>query len=185
MSRIILETQRLILKSLGPDLSEPLLQFRIRNKDFFRPWSPAYAEDYFTIEYTSKNAAFIEAETESRRTIKFVLFKKEDQTNIIGSVSLSNIIMGPFKSCFMGYRIDEAENNKGFATEAIREVIRYGFEELGLHRIEANIIPRNAASIRIADKTGFTYEGLSKKYLKINGVWEDHMHYAILNEKLE
>jgi [ribosomal protein S5]-alanine N-acetyltransferase len=185
LSRITLQTDRLILKSLGPDLAEELLEFRKRNEEFFRPWSPAYSDEYLTIEYTIKNSEFIAAETDSKRTIKFVLFKKDEQIRIIGSVSLSNIIMGPFKSCFIGYRIDEQENDKGYATEAITEIIRFGFEELGLHRIEANIIPRNAASVRIAEKTGFTFEGLSKKYLKINGVWEDHLHYVILNDKLE
>jgi ribosomal-protein-alanine N-acetyltransferase len=172
-----------VLKSLDPELAEELLEFRKRNEGFFRPWSPEYPEDYLTIEYTLKNAEFIDNETNEGKTIKFVLFKKEEPKRIIGSISLSNIIMGPFKSCFMGYRIDEKENSKGYATEAIKEVIRYGFEKLGLHRIEANIIPRNAASVRVAEKNGFVYEGLSRRYLKINGIWEDHMHYVILNEE--
>jgi ribosomal-protein-alanine N-acetyltransferase len=64
-------------------------------------------------------------------------------------------------------------------------VVEYAFNELKLHRIEANIIPRNAGSIRAVEKAGFTCEGTSKKYLQINGVWEDHAHYVRLNEKVE
>jgi ribosomal-protein-alanine N-acetyltransferase len=59
------------------------------------------------------------------------------------------------------------------------------FGEYGLHRIEANIMPRNAASLRVVEKAGFHREGLAKKYLKINGVWEDHIHMVLLNDRME
>ncbi len=70
-------------------------------------------------------------------------------------------------------------------TEAIVKMVAIAFEKLSLHRIEANIIPRNTRSIRTVEKAGFEYEGISKKYLKINGVWEDHVHMVILNEAME
>ncbi len=111
--------------------------------------------------------------------------KKEDQGRIIGSVALSNIIRGVFQSAFIGYRLDKEEINKGYMTEAIVKMVAIAFEKLSLHRIEANIIPRNTRSIRTVEKAGFEYEGISKKYLKINGVWEDHVHMVILNEAME
>jgi ribosomal-protein-alanine N-acetyltransferase len=67
-------------------------------------------------------------------------------------------------------------------TEAIRKGIEIVFQECGLHRIEANILPRNLRSLRVAEKLGFVNEGLSRRYLCINGVWEDHIHMALLNE---
>ena len=70
-------------------------------------------------------------------------------------------------------------------TEAVNECVRIAFEELGLHRIEANIMPKNKASLGLARKCGFREEGISPKYLKINGVWEDHIHMVKLNESLE
>lgn len=70
-------------------------------------------------------------------------------------------------------------------TEALKAAIRYIFEEWKLHRIEANIIPRNAASIRVIEKLGFEREGYCRKYLKINGIWEDHYSYALLNKAVE
>ncbi|MFR2405064.1 MAG: GNAT family N-acetyltransferase, partial [Eubacterium callanderi] len=66
-----------------------------------------------------------------------------------------------------------------------RKGIETAFGPLGLHRIEANIIPRNRASLRVAEKLHFRNEGLSSKYLKINGVWEDHIHMVLLNEEME
>ena len=64
---------------------------------------------------------------------------------------------------------------------AVEMLVRYAFEELKLHRIEANVMPRNAASLRILEKNDFVNEGLSKYYLRINGIWEDHIHMVKLN----
>ena len=67
-------------------------------------------------------------------------------------------------------------------TEAVRAAADIAFTDLDLHRIEANIMPRNGASLRVAEKAGFYHEGLALKYLRINGVWEDHIHMVLLRE---
>ncbi len=74
---------------------------------------------------------------------------------------------------------------KGYITEAIKEGIKIIFDEYGLHRIEANIMPRNLASLRVTEKLGFLNEGISKKYIKINGKWEDHIHMVLLNDNID
>jgi [ribosomal protein S5]-alanine N-acetyltransferase len=180
-----LETQRLVLKSLEKQDSDMFYDFLMRNYEFFKPWSPKYEENYKKKEAYNAKMDYMIKEHSEGRTIKFFLFKKEDASKIIGTTVLSNVVRGPFLSCFLGYRIDEKENGNGYATEAIKKVVEYAFNELNLHRIEANIMPRNIASIKVVEKLGFTCEGISKKYLQINGVWEDHMHYVILNEKIE
>ncbi len=182
---IHLETQRLKLKSLENKDSELFYNFLMRNYDFFMPWSPEYDEDCLKQEIHNSKVDFLVNESKEGRTIKFCVFKKGDQSKIIGTTVLSSIVRGPFLSCFLGYRVGEKENGKGYATEAITEISDYAFRDLKLHRIEANIIPRNTASIKAIEKAGFTYEGISKKYLKINGVWEDHLHYVLLNEEIE
>ena len=70
-------------------------------------------------------------------------------------------------------------------TEALRRGIQIIFEDYGLHRIEASIMPRNQRSIKVTEKLGFVNEGLSRRYLKINGVWEDHIHMVLLNEDMD
>lgn len=70
-------------------------------------------------------------------------------------------------------------------TEAVEAVVNHAFQELHLHRIEANIMPRNRASLRVVEKLGFRNEGVSREYLKINGKWEDHIHMVLLNEEME
>ena len=83
------------------------------------------------------------------------------------------------------YQRNKDEINQGYMTEAIKTAVDYAFKELNLHRIEANIMPKNKASLKVVEKLGFINEGISKKYLKINGSWEDHIHMVLLNEELE
>ena len=116
--------------------------------------------------------------------IKFGVFLKNNLSKIIGTIAFSNIVYGPFLSSYLGYRLDEHENGKGYISEGIKTGIRYVFDELKLHRIEANIVPHNIRSIEVVEKLGFKLEGRSEKYIQINGKWEDHLHYVMLNEKI-
>jgi ribosomal-protein-alanine N-acetyltransferase len=182
---IKLETNRLILHPLNIRHSEMYFDFLIRNAGFFKKWSPKYDERYFELDYHKKRLENIEAEYKAGRQIKFGAFLKEDIAKIIGTVAFGNIIKGPFQSCFLGYRLDEKENGKGYMSEAIKKGLEYMFTEIKLHRIEANIVPYNSASISVVEKLGFRLEGFSRNYLQINGKWEDHLHYVILNRELE
>jgi [ribosomal protein S5]-alanine N-acetyltransferase len=100
-----------------------------------------------------------------------------------GEVSLGSVLRGPFQSSSIGYWIDEAQAGHGYVPEGVALVIRYGFETLGLHRMEAAIVPRNAKSRRVADKLGLRDEGVAARLLQIRGVWEDHVRYAITYEE--
>jgi ribosomal-protein-alanine N-acetyltransferase len=83
----------------------------------------------------------------------------------------------------MGYKSDKDEVNKGFITEAVRSGIEIMFSEYGMLRIEAHVMPNNKASIRILEKIGFINEGISHKFLEVNGVWQDHIHFVLINDK--
>ena len=113
---------------------------------------------------------------------RFYIVPKEQPGQIIGMVALNNVVWGSFCSCFLGYKLDKDWLRQGLMSEAVNECVRIAFEELGLHRIEANIMPRNIASLGVVRRCGFVEEGLARKYLKINGVWEDHLHMVKLNE---
>ena len=120
----------------------------------------------------------------NKEMLRFWVHKKNSDV-VIGQVAFTNIIRGAFQSCFLSYKLDCEELNKGYITEAIEKGIEIMFKEYKLHRIEANILPRNKASLRVAEKLGFEYEGESPKYLHINGKWEDHVHMVIRNKELE
>ena len=102
---------------------------------------------------------------------------------LVGEVSLGSVQRGPFQSCFIGYWIDERYAGCGYMPDAVAIVLRYGFEELRLHRMEAAIVPRNAKSRRVAAKLGLRDEGTATRFLQIQGVWEDHVRYAITREE--
>ena len=93
------------------------------------------------------------------------------------------MLRGPFQSCFIGYWIDERYAGCGYTPDAVAIVMRYGFEELGLHRMEAAIVPRNSKSRRVAAKLGLRDEGTATRFLQIQGTWEDHVRYAITREE--
>lgn len=178
----MLETERLILKPSDVSLVRALLDFQIRNRDFFRAFDPLRAEDFYSLE-CQRELLNAEAEQAAHREgYRFYIFPKEKPDLLIGTVGLSNIIRGVFLSCFMGYKIDQGYQSRGYMTEAVKAVCAFAFNALGLHRIECNIMPQNEASLRVAEKCGFVWEGLARKYLRINGVWEDHVHMARINE---
>jgi ribosomal-protein-alanine N-acetyltransferase len=183
--KISLESERLKMVSLDSSDAEQFFDFLLRNKEYFRRWGPEYEKDYFSVWYHKAWLESMERGTTEGRQIMFGTYLKTNPNRIIATVSFSNIIKEIFQSCYLGYRVDENETKKGIASEAITRAAEYMFSEVKIHRIEANIMPSNAASIRVMEKLGFVNEGLSKKYLKINGKWEDHFHYVLLNSSVE
>ena len=99
-----------------------------------------------------------------------------------GEINLTSIQRGPFQNGYVGYWIDEDHAGCGYIPEAFVVLIRFAFEELHLHRLEAAVVPRNQASRRVVEKLDLRDEGTALKYLEINGTWEDHVRYAITTE---
>ncbi|WP_394522556.1 GNAT family N-acetyltransferase [Lacrimispora sp. JR3] len=178
----IYETDRLILKSSDVSFTDLVFNYYLRNQSFLKEWEPLRDTEYYTKTYQKK---LLEEDAANPNSVIFWIFKKEEADKIIGSFAFTNISRGAFLSCFLGYKLDQEELNKGYMTEAVRQGIKIMFEDLGLHRIEANIMPRNKRSMKVTEKLGFFEEGLSRKYLKINGIWEDHIHMVLLNEEIE
>jgi len=102
---------------------------------------------------------------------------------LAGEINVSGIQRGPFQNAYVGYWIDEARAGQGYVPEALATVARFAFEDVRLHRLQVAIIPRNRASRRVVEKLKLREEGLAVRYLAINGVWEDHLRYAITAEE--
>ncbi|MEZ5239154.1 MAG: GNAT family protein [Microthrixaceae bacterium] len=100
-----------------------------------------------------------------------------------GEVNLNTIQRGARQNAYVGYWVDQAVAGQGYVPEAVVAVLRFAFEDLGLHRVQISIVPRNTASRRVVEKLGLREEGLAERYLQINGVWEDHIRYAITSEE--
>lgn len=102
---------------------------------------------------------------------------------VVGVFNASQISRGNFLSAYLGYYACVPYAGRGLMREALPQVIAYLFDEIGLHRIEANIQPGNAASIALARGAGFRLEGFSPRYLRIDGVWQDHERWALLADE--
>ena len=100
-----------------------------------------------------------------------------------GEINVNGVQRGPFQNAYVGYWVDVSCAGQGLAPEAVVVVARHAFEELGLHRLQIAIIPRNTASRRVVEKLAIRDEGVAVRYLEINGVWEDHIRFAITLEE--
>ena len=121
---------------------------------------------------------------QERTAFRFYIKPVGEPQKIIGIIGLNHVVWGAFCSAFLGYKLDKHYINKGYMSMAVELLAAYAFEELHLHRIEANVMPKNSASLRVLEKNCFINEGTSKYYLKINGKWEDHIHMVKINYEM-
>ncbi len=103
--------------------------------------------------------------------------------NFAGEINLNSVQRGAFQSSYLGYWIDEARAGQSYTPEGVLLVVRFALEQLGLHRVQISIVPRNSASRRVVEKLGVRSEGVAVRYLEINGTWEDHIRFAITSEE--
>jgi len=114
----------------------------------------------------------------------------EQSTNsIVGKITLGNIERGPFNNGRFGYWLGAGFEGKGYMLEALTLAVRHAFTPmaeggLGLHRVNANIMPSNGRSRAVLERVGFVKEGYSEKYLQIRGVYEDHERWAMTVESI-
>lgn len=165
-----------------PALAEAVLRYYLRNRDFLAPFEPVRTPEFYTRTSQRELLALEKAAWAERRGYRFYLMR---QGEVIGAIGLNNVIWGAFRSAHLGYKLDKHFLNRGYMTMAVDMVTKFAFEELNLHRIEANVMPRNHASLRVLEKNAYENEGLSRAYLNINGRWEDHIHMVKLNSGRE
>ena len=109
----------------------------------------------------------------------FLVWERESE-GLIGVINITNIVLGPFRSGYLGYFAFAGFERRGLMRQGLLAVLRHAFKSLKLHRLEANIQPGNTASIALAKSCGFSKEGYSPRYLKIGGRWRDHERWAVL-----
>ncbi|GGH02491.1 GNAT family N-acetyltransferase [Silvibacterium dinghuense] len=152
-----------------------LIAANLANRPYHEPWARPFTDDagfhaWFARCVTGPNVSLLAREPRSGE--------------LIGVVNLNEIVMGAFRSCFVGYYGYERWSGQGYMTAALRAAATFAFRDLGLHRLEANIQPENLASIRLAQRAGFQKEGFSPRYLFLDGAWRDHEHWVLLNPEL-
>ena len=162
-----MENEIIRLLPAGPELAGPVTAYLQRSWEY--------------------QQVLLEEEARAREAgtgFRFYIQPVGEPQTVIGSIGLNNVVWGAFRSAFLGYKLEEPRQGRGYMTMAVDMVVRHAFEDLGLHRIEANVMPRNKASLRVLEKNAFVNEGFSPYYLNINGVWEDHIHMVRINYAL-
>jgi [ribosomal protein S5]-alanine N-acetyltransferase len=181
----ILSGPRVELRPLRADDFDAWHEVRSRSKDWLEPWEPlgdpGSPDPVTDADAFRARCGAWERQRHFDTAYGFGLFIHDG--SLIGEVSLGSVQRGPFQSAFVGYWIDALHAGQSLVPEGVAVILRYGFDELHLHRIEAAIVPRNRASRRVAEKLGLRDEGLSVRFLQIRGVWEDHVRYAITSEE--
>lgn len=146
---------------------------------WLHPWEPLTAEGtpMDDAALAERSVATADTETGQRHLVCLV-----GSGAIVGMCNLSQIFRGPFDNAVMGYWCGSAYAGRGLMSEGVGLVLARSFGALGLHRVEANIMPRNMASRALARRCGFRLEGYSPNYLQIGGRWEGHERWAITRE---
>ena len=176
----LIRTERLVLRPLRPEDRAEYVRIEREGRDHFRPWvatppegdTPERAFER-ELERSITDRA---AGTGERRAAELA------DGRIAGLFALSQIFRGAFLSAYAGWRVAADCTGRGLATEGVVALLDLAFAPeplgLGLHRVQANVIPGNAASLRVAEKAGFRREGVALRYLKIDGRWQDHVMFA-------
>lgn len=170
---------RVYLRHLHPGDEAEWIALRRVSRAHLEPWDPLPPPGQDL--YGPTGFARYLATTDTDQTQRHAIVRRDDEA-IVGMANLSQIARGAFDNAVLGYWIGLPFARQGYAREGVGLCLRRAFGELGLHRVEANIMPRNAASLALARRLGFREEGLSPRYLQIAGVWEDHTRWAITVE---
>ena len=184
MIRTELRGRRVTLRPLNSHDFEAWREVRRRNVDWLTKWEPRQPEGYpnDTVDRVAFSArcGAREREWQLGTGFGFGIFVAG---RFGGEMNLSGVQRGPFQNAYVGYWIDEALAGNGYVPESLVVAARFAFEDLGLHRLQVAIIPRNRPSRRVAEKLALREEGVAVRYLAINGVWEDHIRFAITYEE--
>jgi ribosomal-protein-alanine N-acetyltransferase len=157
---------------------DPWAGLRERSRIFLTPWEPTWPGDDLTRAAFRRRLRRNQQEIENDEAYPFLVFR-EDHT-LLGGLTLGQVRRGVVQAATLGYWVGAPYAGKGFMSRAVRAVIGFAFATLRLHRIEASCLPHNVASIKLLERVGFTREGFARAYLRINGIWQDHLLYALL-----
>lgn len=156
-------------------------ELRAQSRDFLTPWEPTWASNELTKMAFRRRLKHYARDLREDMGYAFFVFRNADET-LLGGITLSNVRRGVTQACTLGYWIGAPYARQGYMTAGVKTVIPFAFDSLRLHRLEAACLPHNVASRRLLEGLGFAYEGLARRYLKIDGEWRDHLLYALLED---
>jgi ribosomal-protein-alanine N-acetyltransferase len=156
-------------------------RLREASRAFLAPWEPIWPADDLTKIAFRRRIKRYQREIRNGTGFPFFVFSPDGET-LFGGLTLAQVQRGVTQSAVLGYWMGSPYAGKGFMSAAVRAVLGFAFDSLNLNRVEAACLPGNNASIRLLEKVGFTREGYARKYLCIDGRWQDHLLYGIVRD---
>ncbi|WP_268800785.1 GNAT family N-acetyltransferase [Pseudomonas huanghezhanensis] len=181
---IQLTTKRLVLRPPVPADALAIQQYHIVNRHHLQPWQPLRSVSFFGLKAVEQRIEYVEQERLAGRALHLLVLTRPvdgHEGELVGECNFSNIVLGVFQACHLGYSLAAHAEGKGLMREALTAGIAYVFEALGLHRVMASHVPENLRSERVLAAMGFEREGLARAYLHINGEWADHVLNSLIN----
>lgn len=169
----------LYLRPLEPPDYEPWSKLREGSRSFLSPWEPTWPPDDLTRAAFRRRLRRHAEEIERDESYPFLIFD-EANDGLLGGLTLGQVRRGVAQAATLGYWMGAPHAGRGHMSRAVRAAVGFGFAALRLHRIEAACLPHNIASVRLLERIGFRHEGYARAYLRINGQWQDHVLFALL-----
>ncbi len=157
---------------------------RERSRSFLTPWEPSWPDDDLTRTAFRRRLKRYAEEMACGESYAFLIFDSSRDA-LVGGLTIGAVRRGVAQTGTLGYWMGEPYACKGYMTRAVGVAARWAFQSLRLHRLEAACLPNNAPSRTLLERNGFAREGLARGYLKINGAWQDHLLYAILETEAD
>jgi ribosomal-protein-alanine N-acetyltransferase len=159
--------------------ADTLASLLTRNRQFLAPFEPTRDDSFFTADGQRTVIEEVLRAHELGTALPHVIV--DDDGGIIGRITLYGISRGALLSCSTGYWVSESAGGRGVATAAVARITALAFDELGLHRVQAETLLDNGRSQRVLERNGFIRYGLAPQYLKIAGRWQDVLLYQLLS----
>jgi [ribosomal protein S5]-alanine N-acetyltransferase len=177
----MIETDRCIIRLPEPaDVPEIVRYYRV-NREHLQPFSPTFSSDFLDEQVWLQQVASRAREFALAESFRAFIFPRVSPASVIGNINLTNVVRGALQSCILGYNLDAGAQGHGYMAEAVRAMVTFAFDHWRLHRVAAGYMPRNKRSAAVLKRCGFKVEGRSPAFLRIDGLWEDHIQTAITN----
>lgn len=155
-------------------------ELRAQSREFLQPWEPTWPVDDLSRAAFRRRLTAYARDQEAGTAFPFFVFRNHDDA-LTGGITLSNVRRGVAQMGSVGYWCGQPFARQGQTLAAVRALSVFAFRTLALHRLEAACLPQNEASRRLLNRAGFQEEGLAQAYLKINGVWSDHVLFGLVS----
>jgi ribosomal-protein-alanine N-acetyltransferase len=155
---------------------------RLSNEDWLTPWEPSSPQGWSTRHSAAAFASMWNRMRPQARAGLILPFMVTYDDELAGQLTVANVVRGALRSAQIGYWIDRNRAGQGIMTTAVALAVDHCFGPVGLHRVQVDIRPENAASRRVVEKLGFREEAHFVRYLDIDGAFRDHVGYALTVE---